>query len=248
MLITTIVSCLRAMQVDLSFVYLNFRNHPRGQTMLAALLDAGFTPTLVIEEDSPLGRVGVEEQRNVLGEPVGDGGDVEALCRARAIPYHTVDDHNGPECTALIQEHAIHVAILGDTRILREPLISVCNLGVINVHPGVLPDVRGNNPYVWAIVEGKSQGVTVHFIDHGVDTGPILFKRVLEPVPSTYPELIRTINALCATALVETLQQFRSGVLNLSLQPVGGPVTRKAASAELKRIAAEKLLANRALP
>jgi methionyl-tRNA formyltransferase len=243
MLISALSLCLRAMRDELAFAYLNFKNHPRGLIMLQALLDAGFRPSLVIEEDSPAANEGAREQRQVLKKlpDYDDSGDVEALCRAHGVPYRSVADHNAPECAELIRALPIQLAILGDTRILKEGIISACNLGVINVHPGVLPELRGNNPYVWAVLEGKVQGVTVHFIDRGVDTGPILLKRILERVPPSYPQLIRSINTLCGEALVEALRRMRGGALDLVLQPVQDTPARKAASAELKQIAAEKL-------
>ena len=83
--------------------------------------------------------------------------------------------------------------------------------------------------------------MTVHFIDKGVDTGPILLRRVLSEVPSSYPELIRSINILCGEALVESLRQLGSGTFSIALQPTECSPTRKAASADLKRVAAQKL-------
>ena len=243
MLISDISFCLRAMQREIEFVYLNFRNHPRGRTMLDALIEADFVPALVIEEASLPGQDGVEEQRSILKklDDFVEIGDVEALCRKKNIPYHIVENHNDPACVDLIRSASIHLAVLGDTRIIKESVIHECNLGIINVHPGLLPEIRGNNPYVWAILEGKAQGVTVHFIDKGVDTGPILLRRVLSEVPSSYPELIRSINILCGEALVESLRQLGSGTFSIALQPTECSPTRKAASADLKRVAAQKL-------
>jgi len=45
---------------------------------------------------------------------------------------------------------------------------------IINLHIGYLPWNRGQHPNVWAWLEGSPQGVTIHQIDKGVDTGPIL--------------------------------------------------------------------------
>lgn len=243
MLISDISSCLRDMQREMEFVYLNFRNHPRGLMMLNALIEADFVPALVIEEASSLGEEGAKEQRDVLRklDDFAEHGDVAARCRTTNIPYHVVENHNNPACIDLIRAADIHLAVLGDTRIIKESVMLECNLGIINVHPGLLPEIRGNNPYVWAILEGKAQGVTVHFIDKGVDTGPILLKRVLNNVPTSYPQLIRSINALCGDALVESMCQLRSGKFAIALQPTEGIPTRKAASEELKQIAAQKL-------
>ena len=51
----------------------------------------------------------------------------------------------------------------------------------INVHPSLLPDFPGTTPIEDALAAGVAEtGVTVHFVDEGVDTGPAIFQ---EPVP-----------------------------------------------------------------
>jgi methionyl-tRNA formyltransferase len=55
--------------------------------------------------------------------------------------------------------------------------------GCINLHPAFLPYNRGNYPNVWSIVEKTPAGVTLHYIDEGLDTGDIVAqeKVVIEP-------------------------------------------------------------------
>src|SRR5262249_43615919 len=47
-------------------------------------------------------------------------------------------------------------------------------LGVLNAHMGLLPAYRGMNVAEWAALEGATVGCTVHLIDSGIDTGPML--------------------------------------------------------------------------
>lgn len=61
--------------------------------------------------------------------------------------------------------------------IIREPLISLPRLGVLNMHPSLLPHCRGKNPNFWAIVEQRPFGVTLHWVDRTVDGGDIAFQR-----------------------------------------------------------------------
>lgn len=49
--------------------------------------------------------------------------------------------------------------------------------GCINFHLGLLPFNRGKNPNVWPIIEGTPAGVTMHYIDDNIDTGPIVCQR-----------------------------------------------------------------------
>ena len=58
---------------------------------------------------------------------------------------------------------------------LIHPWSSAPTIGSFNLHPGPLPEYAGLNVPSWAIYEGekRSHGVTVHWMDEGVDTGPI---------------------------------------------------------------------------
>jgi methionyl-tRNA formyltransferase len=62
-------------------------------------------------------------------------------------------------------------------KIIHAPLIAKPKQGFMNTHPSFLPFNRGKHYNFWAIVEGAPFGVTLHRIDDGVDTGPIVAQR-----------------------------------------------------------------------
>lgn len=55
--------------------------------------------------------------------------------------------------------------------IYRDPTISAFRLGILNAHIGILPKYRGRSVAEWSILQGDRTGVTVFFIDSGIDTG-----------------------------------------------------------------------------
>jgi methionyl-tRNA formyltransferase len=56
-------------------------------------------------------------------------------------------------------------------------IISLAQLGAINLHPSLLPKYRGRAPINWAIINGEvNLGLTVHFVDDGMDTGDIIYQ------------------------------------------------------------------------
>lgn len=61
--------------------------------------------------------------------------------------------------------------------ILKSAVLEVPRKGAINLHPALLPYNRGANPNVWSIVDGTPAGVTLHFIENGIDTGDIIEQR-----------------------------------------------------------------------
>ncbi len=67
--------------------------------------------------------------------------------------------------------------------ILKKEFLDIFPKGCVNVHPALLPFNRGANPNVWNIIEGSLAGVTVHFIDEGVDTGLVISQRIVEVRP-----------------------------------------------------------------
>lgn len=67
--------------------------------------------------------------------------------------------------------------------ILSPEVISLFPEGVVNLHPSYLPYNRGAHPNIWSIVEGTPAGVTLHYIDNGVDTGNIIAQKQIPVQP-----------------------------------------------------------------
>ena len=93
--------------------------------------------------------------------------------------------------------------------ILKEKFIRLFPKGIINLHPAYLPYNRGQYPNVWSIVENTPAGVTLHYIDAGIDTGEIIARcRVpVEPI-DTGESLYRKLE----TASVELFKQSWSRI------------------------------------
>ena len=67
------------------------------------------------------------------------------------------------------------------TDIVRKRVLDVATLGAIQYHPSLLPQHRGRTPMNWTIISGAQQtGVTVFWVDEGIDTGPILLQRAVD--------------------------------------------------------------------
>jgi folate-dependent phosphoribosylglycinamide formyltransferase PurN len=96
------------------------------------------------------------------------------------VDWKTVPSHNAPECAALVRDEAIEVVInAGTPRLLGPELLAAPTRGILNVHPGILPKYRGASCCEWAIYHDDPVGVTAHFMDEDLDSGPIIFTREL---------------------------------------------------------------------
>ena len=70
------------------------------------------------------------------------------------------------------------------TTFIPKEMIDCATHGGINYHPSLLPKYRGGSAINWAVISGEEEtGVTIHFIDEGVDTGPILLQEKVEIEP-----------------------------------------------------------------
>lgn len=91
--------------------------------------------------------------------------------------------------------------------ILKAELLKLPPRGMVNVHPSLLPGLRGAAPVEWAIIRGhETTGVTIMQLDAGMDTGPILHQiphRI--PPDMTAGDLSAHLAEMGAQALVETL-------------------------------------------
>jgi methionyl-tRNA formyltransferase len=72
------------------------------------------------------------------------------------------------------------VVCFGYRHMLEIETIESFSCPIINLHISYLPFNKGAHPNFWSFYEGTPAGVTIHLIDEGMDTGPILFQRLVE--------------------------------------------------------------------
>ena len=91
-----------------------------------------------------------------------------------------VENFNGIESEKMLEGLRPDIIILAGTRIIKPNIIKIPSVGIINAHPGLLPKYRGVDVIPWAILNGDEPGVTLHFVDKGVDTGRIIQKQKIQ--------------------------------------------------------------------
>ena len=83
------------------------------------------------------------------------------------------------------------VVLAGFMRMLKEPFIDAYPNGIVNIHPSILPAFRGLEAWKQALEYGvKYTGCTVHFLELGMDTGPIIMQAVVEVKDDDTPETL----------------------------------------------------------
>ena len=93
--------------------------------------------------------------------------------------YHK--EHMDPETAHWGRESSVDLLLnAGTPHIIKRGLLDAVHLGVLNCHPGILPDFRGCTCVEWAIFYDKEIGNTVHFMTEKIDVGPIVFREGIE--------------------------------------------------------------------
>ena len=109
----------------------------------------------------------------------GDGvfRGLREVARTYGFPVVTCGDQNSPRALAQLKQWSPDLAIFTGGNILRDQVLKVPRLGVLNSHLALLPEIRGMSSPEWSLLCGVPLGITIHFMDSGIDTGPILLRR-----------------------------------------------------------------------
>jgi len=125
-----------------------------------------------------------------------------------------VDDLNSGEALAHIRALAPKAVFVASTGMLRRPLLAACACPVVNYHSGVNPAYRGINGGYFALANGEPEhfGVTLHLVDLGVDTGPILATKQIPVAANDNMQTYMTLMAAKSQDLVvETMARVLAG-------------------------------------
>ncbi len=98
-------------------------------------------------------------------------------------------------------------------QIFKKEIINLPRLKTINCHAGKLPFYRGRNILNWALINDEKEfGITVHYVDEGIDTGDIILQRVY-PITDedNYKSLLERAYTGCADILYEAVKMVQSG-------------------------------------
>jgi folate-dependent phosphoribosylglycinamide formyltransferase PurN len=117
-----------------------------------------------------------------------------------------VEDINCEEVGKFAAARAPDLVVVSGTPILKKGTIKAINGKIINLHPGMAPEYRGRYGAFWPIYNREPElvGVTVHFLDEGIDTGRILLQQRINYDPA---DTLKTIAHRQHRAGVELLVQ-----------------------------------------
>lgn len=135
----------------------------------------------------------------VISDVVGAG--ILEYARERGVPAKFVDPGRfrtkfEPEVEEQVARHLSaaevdYVVLAGFMRMIKAPLLEAFPGRIINIHPSLLPAFPGLEAWKQALTAGATEtGCTVHYVDGGMDTGPVIEQRRVPVLPGDTPETL----------------------------------------------------------
>ncbi|MHA0858039.1 phosphoribosylglycinamide formyltransferase [Paenibacillus sp. CMAA1364] len=110
------------------------------------------------------------------------------------------------------------ILLAGYMRLLTSVIVDKYSGRLINIHPSLLPSFPGTNAVVQALNYGVTiTGVTVHFVDGGMDTGPIIAQKSIEINPNAHLDVLTSdIHAIEQELYPRVVSWFAAGRVQLN--------------------------------
>lgn len=143
------------------------------------------------------------------------------------IPVVLSENVNSKEYMNEIQKQSPDLLVsMSFDQIFKNEIINMTPLKIINCHAGKLPFYRGRNILNWALINDEKEfGITVHYVDEGIDTGDIIVQHTY-PITDEddYRTLLEKAHVECAEVLYEAIQLIKRGKVERVPQTLIDPI------------------------
>jgi len=144
------------------------------------------------------------------------------------IDYLKNKDVNSDEFISIIKKYKCDLFVsMSFDQIFKSKIINLAKYKTINCHAGKLPFYRGRNVLNWVLINDEKEfGITVHFVDEGIDTGDIILQKSFQITDQdNYKTLLEKAYVECSNILYESILIFKKGSVKAykqnKIHPVG---------------------------
>ena len=155
-------------------------------------------------------------------------------------PFFSDPDVNSPSFIKLMCDIKSHLFVsMSFNQIFKSMLFEMPKYKTINCHAGNLPFYRGRNILNWVLInDEKDFGITVHYIDAGIDTGDIILQKTYKiDDQDDYSTLLDRSYKECPSILYESIKLIQNGecipVSQADIHPLGFYCSRRVAGDEM---------------
>jgi methionyl-tRNA formyltransferase len=153
---------------------------------------------------------------------------LKKYCSDYEIDYLMDKNINSKDCLEVIAQYNCDLFVsMSFNQIFKNTILNMPRLKTINCHAGKLPFYRGRNILNWALINDEKEfGITIHYIDDGIDTGDIILQKSFPITDSDdYSTLLVRAYEGCALLLYKSIKIIKAGtvkrILQQSIHPVG---------------------------
>lgn len=164
----------------------------------------------------------IKKGRNIIGVVVTDTEDewykgVDEIAQRYNLPLFKEKNINNKNFVRIVEELKPDlITVVNFQQILKDEIIKIPTKGCINTHASLLPKYRGRAPLNWAMINGeKETGVTVHYIDTGIDTGDIILQKKIKIEEDDYiGDLLDKIKKIYPLIVEEAIGKIQKDEVN----------------------------------
>lgn len=177
---------------------------------------------LVARGDRPAGLVVHPRDRARRRDEVIAASDLDPI---DVLEAHQLDHDEGIAWLRQRKADLLVSVLFG--HVLRARALAVPRRGAVNLHTALLPFNRGAFPNVWSIVDGTPAGVTLHWVDAGIDTGDVIAQKEVEVrATDTGETLYRKLEDAAFSLFTESWPVVAADLAPRVPQPTGGTFHR----------------------
>ncbi len=145
--------------------------------------------------------------------------DSEEVGYAKDIPAVEVGSINDQKCIEFISEYEPDIIAVCGTTVIRPEVFTLSKKGTINIHCGITPEYRSADTIFWPLYNNEPDkvGVTIHFVDAGIDTGDIIYQ---QPVEVTKEDSLTTLYCKCISTGADLMVKAISDIENGSVRTI----------------------------
>jgi len=130
------------------------------------------------------------------------------------IDYFAHENVNSEEFISIITKYNCDLFVsMSFNQIFKSKIINLTKYKIINCHAGKLPFYRGRNVLNWVLINDEKEfGITVHYVDKGIDTGNIILQKSFQITDQdNYKTLLSKAYVECANILYDAILMFKKG-------------------------------------
>jgi len=152
-------------------------------------------------------------RKKLFGYGIGKNPSISAYAESKNIPVKIITTPNSKKFRTYLETLDLDIIINQSQNIIKKELLNIPKIGVLNRHNALLPKNRGRLTPFWVIYNGdKETGVSIHFVEEGIDSGDVIVQKKYEVKSSdNFNSIVATNYTIASGAMIEAIDLLETG-------------------------------------